>query len=163
MTNITPTIVEVSEKKLVGHNLEMSLVNNITRELFSGFMPKRNLISNTISNDIYEVIKYDASHFKNFSPTNLFTKWGTFEVSSFDAIPESMESLTLDKGMYAVFRYKGLAKDFGTLMQYIYGQWIPQSEYVLDNRPHFNVLGEKYKNNDPDSEEDVYIPIKKKH
>ena len=84
------------------------------------------------------------------------------EVSSFDAIPKNMKSLTLDKGMYAVFRYKGLAKDFGTLMQYIYGQWIPQSDYVLDDRPHFNVLGEKYKNNHPDSEEDVYIPIKKK-
>jgi hypothetical protein len=31
---------------------------------------------------------------------------------------------------------------------------------MLDNRPHFEILGEKYKNADPDSEEDVYIPVK---
>jgi hypothetical protein len=28
--------------------------------------------------------------------------------------------------------------------------------------PHFEVLGDKYKNNDPSSEEEVWIPIKPK-
>ena len=73
-----------------------------------------------------------------------------------------MEALTIHKGLYAVFHYKGLTKDFGILMEYIYGQWIHQSVYMLDDKPHFNILGEKYKNNDPDSEEDIYIPIKKR-
>ncbi|MFM9945765.1 MAG: GyrI-like domain-containing protein, partial [Bacteroidia bacterium] len=44
----------------------------------------------------------------------------------------------------------------------IYGTWIPNSEYNLDNRPHFEILGEKYKNNHPDSEEEIWIPIKPK-
>ncbi len=39
---------------------------------------------------------------------------------------------------------------------------LPNSEYELENRPHFEVLGEKYKNNDPNSEEEIWIPIKKK-
>jgi AraC family transcriptional regulator len=30
----------------------------------------------------------------------------------------------------------------------------------LDQRPHVEVMGEKYKNNDPDSEEEIWIPIK---
>jgi AraC family transcriptional regulator len=29
----------------------------------------------------------------------------------------------------------------------------------LDDRPHFEVLGEKYKNNDPTSEKEIWIPI----
>ncbi|MEP1984886.1 MAG: GyrI-like domain-containing protein, partial [Maribacter dokdonensis] len=41
-------------------------------------------------------------------------------------------------------------------------EWIPNSEYQLDGRPHFEVLGAKYKNNDPNSEEEVWIPIKAK-
>jgi AraC family transcriptional regulator len=37
---------------------------------------------------------------------------------------------------------------------------LPKSEYELDYRPHFEILGEKYKNNDQLSEEDIFIPIK---
>jgi AraC family transcriptional regulator len=35
-------------------------------------------------------------------------------------------------------------------------------EYELDDRPHFEILGDKYKNNDPNSEEEIWIPIKLK-
>ena len=34
--------------------------------------------------------------------------------------------------------------------------------YILDNRPHFEVLGGKYKNNDSNSEEEIWIPVKQK-
>ena len=72
-----------------------------------------------------------------------------------------MESLTLPSGLYAVFHYKGLSSD-PSIFQYIFATWLPQSDYILDDRPHFEVLGEKYKNDDPDSEEDIYIPVKPK-
>jgi len=49
-----------------------------------------------------------------------------------------------------------------SFFQKIYTVWLPASDYVLDNRPHFEVLGDKYKNNDPSSEEEVWIPIKPK-
>jgi AraC family transcriptional regulator len=32
----------------------------------------------------------------------------------------------------------------------------------LDNRPHFEILGEKYKQGSPDSEEEIWIPVKEK-
>jgi AraC family transcriptional regulator len=138
----------------------MSLKDNKTFELFSGFMPLRNGIKYVISNDIYEVMLYEATHFKNFSPANSFIKWATLEVTELDDIPADMESLILNGGLYAVFDYKGIAKDFGQFMGKIFMQWMPSSGYVLDQRAHFNVLGDKYKNNHPDSEEEVWIPIK---
>lgn len=50
------------------------------------------------------------------------------------------------------------------IFEYIFVEWLPDTIYELDNRPHFEILGEKYKNNDPDSEEDLWIPIRdKKH
>lgn len=157
-----PRIEKIAAKKLVGHSTLMSLVDNKTFELFSGFMPKRKQINNTISEDVYEVIIYDELYFKRFNQTNTFTKWATLEVSNFRDLPESMDHLTIDEGSYAVFKFKGLAKGIGSLMTYIFSVWLPKSEYQLDNRPHFNVLGEKYKNNHPDSEEDIWIPIKLK-
>jgi AraC family transcriptional regulator len=73
-----------------------------------------------------------------------------------------METFTLTSGLYAVFQYKGTANEAAGTFQYILGTWLPNSEYTLDSRPHFEILGEKYKNNDPDSEEEIWIPIKPK-
>jgi AraC family transcriptional regulator len=39
---------------------------------------------------------------------------------------------------------------------------LPNSAYELDDREHFELLGEKYKNNDPNSEEEIWIPIRPK-
>ncbi|WP_339791455.1 GyrI-like domain-containing protein [uncultured Imperialibacter sp.] len=46
------------------------------------------------------------------------------------------------------------------MFEYIFGTWLPASAYDLDDRPHFEVLGDNYKNNDPTSEEEIWIPIR---
>jgi len=38
---------------------------------------------------------------------------------------------------------------------YIFSDWLPKSDYELDEKPHFEILGEKYKNDDPNSEEEI--------
>jgi AraC family transcriptional regulator len=73
-----------------------------------------------------------------------------------------MEKLELPGGLYAVFSYRGKASDASDTFKYIYYEWLPTSEYFLDDRPHFEILGEKYKNEHPDSEEEIWIPVKSK-
>ena len=73
-----------------------------------------------------------------------------------------METYILPGGLYAVFLHKGAATTGPKTFQYIFGTWLPESDYSLDIRPHFEILGEKYKNDDPDSEEEIWIPIKPK-
>ena len=73
-----------------------------------------------------------------------------------------LKMLNLKGGMYAVFIHKGLPSEFKKTMDYIFLEWMPDSDYKLDHRPQFEVLGEKYKNNHPDSEEEVWIPIQLK-
>ena len=73
-----------------------------------------------------------------------------------------MESFVLEGGLYAVFDYKGLNTD-NKIFLYIFRDWLPASEYELDDRPQFEVLGENYKNNDPDSQEEIWIPVKLKN
>ena len=72
-----------------------------------------------------------------------------------------METFTLSAGTYVVFEYKGPGND-NSIFQFIFGTWHPNSNYLLDDRPHFEVLGEKYKNGDPDSEEEIWIPVLKR-
>ncbi|WP_452221058.1 GyrI-like domain-containing protein [Lacinutrix salivirga] len=159
---ISPEIKTINEKKLVGHSLKMSLVNNKTFELFSGFMPHRVHIKNTVSDCILEVLEYDDLYFENFNPNNTFQKWATVEVSKFEDIPQGMKTFTLKKCLYAVFKYVGTSKGFGVFMSTVYTQWLPQSKYTLNNTLHFNELNTRYKPNDSNAEELVYLPIKLK-
>lgn len=156
-----PTITKLTEKKLVGMSLGMSLAQNRTAELWRSFMPRRSEIGQSIGQEFYAMQLYPAGYFEPFSPQTEFVKWAAVEVSDFENIPSEMKTFELVGGLYAVFQYKGLNTDT-SIFQYIYGTWLPNSAFSLDHRPHFEVLGEKYKNNDPESEEEIWIPIKPK-
>jgi len=157
-----PIIKILAEKKLIGKRLSMSLANNRTSELWKSFMPRKKEIKNNLTNELFSMRVYDNSYnFKNFDLNVSFEKWAAVEVPDFNTIPEEMDSFILKSGLYAVFNYKGLSTDT-KIFEYIFGTWLPASEYALDNRPHFEILGEKYKNNDPNSEEEIWIPIKAK-
>ena len=58
-----------------------------------------------------------------------------------------------------IFDHKGSSSDH-SIFEYIFSKWLPASKYEVDDRPHFEVLGLNYKNNDPESEEEIWIPIK---
>lgn len=148
------------EKKLVGMRLEMSLAENRTAELWRTFMPRRKEILNSVGEDLYSLQNYGAGYFRNFNPANKFEKWAAREVSDFSQIPEGMEPFIVPAGKYAVFHYKGNAAEGDKIFRYIFGEWLPVSGYDLDYRPHFEILGEKYSNNSPDSEEVIWIPVR---
>ncbi len=156
-----PRIENLTEKSLVGIRLAMSLVDNKTGELWRNFMSRRKEITNSRTNDLISMQVYKPTHFSDFNPTNEFEKWATIEVTDFDSVPNDMITFILTAGLYAVFDYKGSSMD-NSIFQYIFGTWIPNSNYLLDDRPHFEVLGEKYKNADSNSEEEFWMPIRPK-
>lgn len=158
-----PRVAIVKEKKLVGKRLTMSLSDNKTGELWRSFMPRRKEITNPLTNDFISMAIYKPTHFADFKPTNEFERWAAVEVADFDNVPTEMETFVLPSGQYAVFLHKGDTKEFAKTFQFILGTWLPNSAYLLDDRPHFEVLGDKYKNNDPTSEEEIWIPIRLKH
>ena len=160
--NMKPRIETLTEKKLIGKRMTMSLSNNKTGELWKSFMPGRKEIQNNIGIELYSMQLYDHLYFNNFSPNKDFEKWASIEVTDFDTVPDEMETFILTGGLYAVFIYKGSSTDDKTF-QYIFTTWLPNSDYLLDNRPHFEILGEKYKNSDASSEEEIWIPIKLKN
>lgn len=158
---LNPRIVELKEKKLVGKSLTMSFANYKIGALFGSFMPFRKEIKNKINSDLISLVIYKPDHFEYFKPTNEFVRWAVVEVSDWDAVSPGMETFLLKSGLYAVFDYVGSSQDH-TIFQKIVTEWLPASSYLLDDRPHFEVLGQKYKNNDPTSEEEIWIPIKQK-
>jgi AraC family transcriptional regulator len=160
---MTPDIRILSPKKLIGLRMRMSLDENKTFELWRGFMSRRKEIQNNLSTDLFSMQVYDSSYdFSNFNPAASFEKWAAAEVQDFKDLPEGMEDFNLEGGLYAVFLHKGGPSTGPKIFQYIFGTWLPDSGFLLDHRPHFELLGEKYKNGDPNSEEEIWIPVKKR-
>ena len=156
-------IESIAEKKVVGKRMRMNLAQNKTFELWRSFMPERKTIKNTLGNDLLSIQVYDsAMDYTSNALETEFEKWAAVEVTEFNEIPAIMESFTIPAGLYVVFQYKGNPNNFAETYHYIFGSWLPDSPYETDNRPHFEILGEKYKNNDPASEEEIWIPIKLK-
>lgn len=155
-----PRIEIAAEKKLVGKRLTMSYADYKIGELWSSFMPKRKEVMNSLSNDLLSLVIYKPNHFVDFKLTNEFERWAAVEVEDFVNVPDELETFVLPSGLYAVFNYRGSSTDSASFYQQIFTKWLPNSDYILDTRPHFEVLGVKYKNNDPASEEEIWIPIK---
>jgi AraC family transcriptional regulator len=157
-----PRIETLTGKKLVGKRLTMTFANNQTFRLWQSFMPRRKEIRNNLTADLISMQVYPPSFDFTFANLNAeFEKWAAVEVANFDLVPDEMETFILSGGLYAVFDYIGLSSD-PQIFQYIFGTWLPNSIYTIDYRPHFEILGEKYKNNDPTSEEEIWIPIRLK-
>lgn len=156
-----PIIQDLPEKIIAGKKLTMSLQVNCTGELWKSFMEQRHLLTARKGNELYSVQVYPDGYFEKFDPSIEFEKWAGVELATSDSISDEMQKLIIPAGTYAVFHYKGSSLDT-TIFRYIFTEWLPRSEYELDNRPHFEILGEKYKNADLLSEEDICIPVKPK-
>lgn len=154
-------VVEIPGRKLIGYSIEMSLVENKTNEIWKKFMPRLKEITNAKSADLYSLQVYPNNYYLEFSPFTTFTKWAAIEIKEFENTPEGFEHMELPSGKYAVFNHKGNTEMFAKTAQYIYGEWLPNSGYELDNRPHFELLGDNYLGHEnPDSEEEIWVPIK---
>lgn len=154
-----PNILIILSKKLIGQRIEMSFSNNQTFKLWSAFMPKRREITNAVDTNLYSLQVYPEGFFQNFDPAAEFDKWAAVEVADYNNVPQGMETFNLPGGLYAVFHYKGSSDNAPQVFSHILQEWLPQSGYKLDARPYFEVLGEKYKTGDVNSEEEIWIPI----
>lgn len=140
----------------------MALSNNKTFELWQSFIPKLGQIKNKVGNDLYSVEVYGADYFSTFDPSKTFQKWAAVEVSDYSSVPTGLQTLTVPAGEYAVFVNIGPDENAQKLFMYIFNEWLPKSNYLLDIRPHFGLMGEKYKRGHKDSQEEIFIPIKSK-
>ncbi len=138
----------------------MSFSDNKTFALWKSFMPRRSEIKNAVGTELYSIEVYRPGYFDDFNPGQSFERWAAVEVKDFGVIPDGMETLTSQEGLYAVFVHKGPASEGPKTYQYIFRTWLPNSGYLLDDRPHFAIMGEKHKQDDPDSEEELWIPVR---
>lgn len=155
-------IEQLPEMKMVGKYLTMSQLANTTPVLWRDFMQTHKQISDRVGTELYSIQLLHPSYIDYYNPAAEFVKWAAAAVSGFDNVPPGFHPFIMPPGLYAVFLHKGAAATGAATFGYIFGTWLPSSDYVLDDRPHFEIIGERYSNNSPDSEEEIWIPIRKK-
>ena len=157
---MNPQIKTFPTTKFIGKNLSFTYSDYRAFELWSSFMPRRKEVPNAIGTDLYN-IQINPIGF-SFGLQEPFVKWAAVPVASFDFVPDGMETLEIPESWYAVFHYKGDQSNAPAFFNAIYTEWLPASNYELDHRPQFEILGAKYKTNDSNSEEEIWIPVKLK-
>ena len=159
-----PEIKNIESKKLMGISLHTSLADDKTEVLWKRFMSRKKDISNAVSEDLYAVQVYDEGFIQgHFNSQSVFEKWAALEVEDYTELQEGMKGLKLPGGLYAVFTHHGTSKKFAETAKFIFNDWLPASDFELDDRPHFEVMGKDYKGpENPDSIEKIWIPVKEK-
>jgi AraC family transcriptional regulator len=155
-----PRIETLPETTLAGQHQRLSLLADTTAALWRSFGQRLRARPFTSSPARYSVQQYDSTYFCAFRPEATFEKWAAVAVAQAEDVPTDLELLLLPAGLYVVFDYKGPASAGASVFHYIMQDWLPASAYELDDRPHFEVLSEHYRPNDPAAEEQIWIPVK---
>ena len=154
---MTLQVIQKSEMYVVGIFVSMQRhETHKIRTLWQQFSPRRHEITNSANNTLIAMQTFTLK--ENGEPEDNFNMWACVEVSELLDIPKGMKGFTIPEGEYLKVLHKGM--DASETYQKVMSKWLPKSGYIMDDRPHFQVMGEKYKNGSPDSEEDFYIPIK---
>jgi AraC family transcriptional regulator len=148
---------------IVGVGEIMSMANDATSRLWKTLMPRREDISGRVSTSYVSMrvhLKRGMPLAEMFAPATRFEKWAAVEVAEPAVVPAGMRSHTIKGGLYAVFVHKGSSRLFPETMRYIFGAWLPSSEYELDDREQFEIVPEDWRPDDEDASEEIYIPIR---
>jgi AraC family transcriptional regulator len=155
---MTPRFETLLPQTLVGHCLAMRFAHDRTAELWYGFRKALQPAVNARPTRFFSVNVYGPAF--DFGPATPFEKWAAVEMAGVQNLPEGMETFILPGGLYAVFRHRGPASEGPRVFGYIFGTWLPASGYALDDRPHFEVLSPDYRPDDPEAEEEIFIPVR---
>ena len=135
----------------------MSLVADKTGLLFSRFMPIIVKTRNAFTSDVFDVRIFPENY--SGAPSETFIKFAAVEVLDVQLLPDIFEKLPEIKGQYAVFNHKGTAGDSFNTFNFIFSQWFPNSDFIVDSRPHFDILPSGYNPTDQNAVHEIWIPI----
>lgn len=165
---ITPLrITEFPGCTMAGMSQLFSVNDMNPASVWQQFMPRVKTLNSMRSNhDLYAVQEYPEISGERQDITPATVKfWAAVSITpGVNTIAEPFQILEVPAGTYAVFLHKGTAAAIAQTMNDIFGTWMPNSGYVPDGRPHFQVMTPQYKGpQDPEAEEEVWIPIRRLH
>lgn len=156
--DMEPEIITRSEIKAVGVAGQYNEEHLDYVKLWSAFMPFFDRITNRVGTNIFGIYE----EYNEGDDGVGFTYICAAEVENFDDVPEGMTTRIIPEHLYAVFKHKGKASTLPETLKYIWGSWLPKSNYEYVEKPDFELYSEKVLQYHPPEFIGLYIPIKEK-
>lgn len=155
---VPPELIELPEKTLVGISFFLAddaEITDLSNE-WNRFLNEAPHIKNKTVPECYYQVQF-WSETQEIGGLFFFT--GT-EVTQVENLSPLLVVKIISSGKYLRFIHRGLSNKVGYTYQYIYTQFLPETEYRLTRPFNFEYYGEKYKGafND-ESESEIYIPV----
>lgn len=161
---VHPRIVELPDLKMAGLRCTTSLRDNVVPQLWGQFMAIRDQVPHQKAGGLGLGVCEACSEENSLLSMNeniVFSEVAGVEVDSFEGLPEHFAAKIVKGGRYAVFTHKGSLDGLRKTFEYIWGTWVFNTKEVLDDREDFEGYdGRFYGSDHPDSEMDIYIPIR---
>lgn len=148
-----PKIVIRPAFTVVGVRYHGKNENNEIPQMWEAFGPRMHEVKQVINPQVCYGISDNMDE-----DTHEFDYIAGCEVASAADIPEGMVSWVVPAGTYAIFTTT--LPRVGQTFQHAYHTWMPQSGYQGTGGPDFELYDEQFDPRDPQSEFDLYIPIK---
>ncbi len=126
--------------------------------LWSAFQPYRDQIANRVGEEFFGI--YESYEESDDSTT--FVYICSVQVSGFSDVPEGMISRELPEQSYARFTHKGPIAQLEDTLRYIWGSWLPGSEYDYAEKPDFELYPAGFNDADPENRLYLNIPVRVK-
>ena len=152
-------IVEKEAMKIVGMKVITTQKNNTIPQLWDKFNPRCSEIKNIAQKGVCVGICPNVVT-KDFDENTKFAYIAGMIVENFDNVPKGMETLEIPAQKYAVATHKGSLDTLHDTYHYLYAEWLPNSDYEFWPSAEIEWYDEQFKFSSPDSEFDIYIPVK---
>jgi len=153
--SMEPEIMMQPAVKLVGIASQYNNTDLNLPRLWSAFRPYKNTIPNRISDDAFGIYESYEERDDDVS----FVYVCAVSVNCFDDIPDGMTARELPEQMYAKFTHLGPVANLDQTLKYIWGSWLPKSNYDYVERPDFELYRSGFNDADPKNELYLHIPI----
>jgi AraC family transcriptional regulator len=152
-------IVEKEALKVIGMKVITTQKNNTIPQLWNRFNPRCKEIRNIAQEGVCVGICPNVDT-NDFSENTEFAYIAGMIVENFDEVPEGMETLEIPAQKYAVATHKGALDTLNDTYHYLYAEWLPNSDYEFCPTAEIEWYDKRFIFASPDSEFDIYIPVK---
>jgi len=153
-----PEIVTRREAKVIGVARRYQEEDLNIETLWSAFRPNVCRITNRVGNDAFGIYE----EYQESADSVGFSYICSVQVTEFDDVPEGMITRIIPAHLYAVFRHKGPMSFLPETLKYIWGSWLPKSDYEYVEKPDFELYAPGTQPEDPDKVLFLHIPIVRK-
>lgn len=151
--SMEPEIIEHPAMKIVGIATQYDDGDLSLPKLWSTFRPYRESIPNRVGKDFFGI--YES--YEESEDETRFVYICSAQVSNFEEVPEGMITRELEAQTYARFTHTGPIANLENTLRYIWGSWLPKSNYEYADKPDFELLPAGF--NDADPENVIYLNI----